>query len=318
MPNLDLLDRKILFELDLDSRQPITKLAKTIGASKETVNFRLKRLVKEGYIKGFLTTVYTSNLNRYYYKIFYKFHKTTPSADKEIINFIQNYPKTAWFGNFEGPYDSALLIMAQSVKDLELFLAEFRRKFGDYILEQEIHTVTCVHRFNLKFFHSSKKLLDTKYPIELKEPDLDAIDYKLIQSLANNSRATVIELAQKLHLDSSTIIYRIKNLRKKKIFGISTVALNFEKFNLQHFQINFVLKNHDAINNLITFFSYHPKATFTTTTLGKYDLAVELAVKDNFELRAVLDQVKEKYSEDIINHDTFLIVKEYNVTWFPG
>ena len=39
---LDLLDKKILYELDLDSRQHISTLAKAVKASKETVNFRIK------------------------------------------------------------------------------------------------------------------------------------------------------------------------------------------------------------------------------------------------------------------------------------
>ena len=71
MVELDLLDKKILFELDLDSRLPVTQLAKKVRASKETVNFRLKKLVDNGYIKNFITTIYTSHLNQFYYKLFY-------------------------------------------------------------------------------------------------------------------------------------------------------------------------------------------------------------------------------------------------------
>ena len=67
---LNLLDKKILYELDLNSRIPISTLAKNVRTSKETVNFRIKRLIKNGYIKGFVTTLYTSNLNRFYYKLF--------------------------------------------------------------------------------------------------------------------------------------------------------------------------------------------------------------------------------------------------------
>ena len=81
----DLLDRKLLYELDMDSRMPTTQLARAVNASKETVNFRLKRLVKAGYIKAFITTIYTSHMNRYYYKLFYKLHRATPGIENEII-----------------------------------------------------------------------------------------------------------------------------------------------------------------------------------------------------------------------------------------
>ena len=95
------------------------------------------------------------------------------------------------------------------------------------------------------------------------------------------------------------------------------MAVDFSKFGVQHYQINFVLKNHEAISKLITYFSNHKNATFATTTIGKYDLAVELVAENNLELRNILDDVRSKFSNEINDHDTFLIVKEYNVTWLP-
>lgn len=314
---LDLLDRKILYELDLDSRQSISTLAKNVRSSRETVNFRLNRLIKNGYIKKFVTTLYTSNLNRFYYKLFYKFYKTTPKIDNEIIDFINKYPKTAWFGTFEGPYDLAFLIIAKSLHDLNNFLIEFRKRFGDYILEQEIHTLTSVHRFNLKFFYQSKKILHTQYPQELKETKMDKIDKEIVRELANNSRVSVLSLAQKLKIDSGTITHRIKKLRENKVIGTYTLSVDFDKFNMQHFQINFKLRNNGSVNKIINFFSNHPNATFATVAFGKYDLAVELVVGNNKELKSILDNLKEEYSGEILDYDTFLITKEYSITWYP-
>jgi len=314
---LDLLDKKILYELDLDSRQPVTALARKLRASKETIGFRLKRLVKNGYIKGFVTTLYTSNLNRFYYKIFYKFTKTTPEIEKRIVEFIAHYKKTAWFGTFEGPFDLAFLLLAKSIYDLDDFLTEFRNLFGSYILEQEIHTLTAVHRFNLKFFHQGGKELHTNYPKELHEPKLDDLDYGIIKELSNNSRISALELGKKLKVDAGTILYRYKKLKKEKILGTHVLAVDFEKFGMQHFQINFKILNAASIQRLITHFAQHKNATFATVTLGKYDLAVELVVKDNKELKGILDELKRHFSNEILDHDTFLITKEYNVSWFP-
>ena len=42
--NLDLKDRKILYELDSNSRQPLSQIAKKVGLSKEVVNYRIRRL----------------------------------------------------------------------------------------------------------------------------------------------------------------------------------------------------------------------------------------------------------------------------------
>ena len=88
--SLDMLDRKIMYELDLNSRQPFKKLAKTLRISKETARFRVLRLIEKEYIKNFMTTINISKLNMFYYKLFYKFHKTTTEKDKDIITWIKN------------------------------------------------------------------------------------------------------------------------------------------------------------------------------------------------------------------------------------
>ncbi len=50
---LDAYDRKILEIVSDDGRIPVTELASRIGLSKTPCNARLKRLVDEGYIRGF-------------------------------------------------------------------------------------------------------------------------------------------------------------------------------------------------------------------------------------------------------------------------
>ena len=57
MTNLDLKDRKILYELDKNSRQSFADIAKKVRLSKEVVQYRVKRLQDEGYINYFSPTL---------------------------------------------------------------------------------------------------------------------------------------------------------------------------------------------------------------------------------------------------------------------
>lgn len=54
---LDRFDRAILDILAVDGRLPITELAQRIGLSKSPTQARLKRLLAEGYIRGFRAIV---------------------------------------------------------------------------------------------------------------------------------------------------------------------------------------------------------------------------------------------------------------------
>jgi len=314
--DLDLLDRKILYELDLNSRITYKQLGKKLNIAKETAAFRVKRLVKNGYIKNFITTIHTSNLNRFYYKLFYKFHKTTPEIDKQIIEFIKNYKSIAYFASLEGRYDITFLILSKDMQDLYKFLVPFREKFGDYILEQEILTMPSVHRFNFRFFYEGGDLLHTKYAEKLVEPDIDDIDYTIIKTLAKNSRINLIDLAELTNTETNVIKYRLNKLKKAKIIGTHVLDINFEKFGLQQIQIDFSLKNHSAIHKMVDYIARIPKSTFATIMLGKYDLAVEFAVENMKELREIMNKIKENFAEDINDHEVF-IMEEHSINWFP-
>jgi DNA-binding Lrp family transcriptional regulator len=314
--NLDNLDRKILYELDLNSRITFKQLGKKLNIAKETVSFRIKRLVKNGYIKNFITTIHISQLNRFYYKLFYKFHKTTPEIDKQIVAYIRNYHSIAYFASLEGRYDITFLILSKDMCDLYKFLVPFRKQFGDYIIEQEILIMPSVHRFNFRFFHEKGEILHTKYPEQLVEPNIDAIDYALIKALAANSRMSLIDLAGLTKTETNVVKYRLKKLRKAKILGTPVLDVDFEKFDVQQIQVCYCLKNHSAINTLIQYTAGFSQSTFATVTLGKYDLAVEFAVADMKELREILNKIKEHFAEEITDHDVF-IMEEHSINWFP-
>src|SRR3989344_6710362 len=148
---LDLLDQKIIYELDLDSSQSFLDLGKKLEEPNETIAFRIKRLQKNGYIKNFITTINTSNLNCFYYKFFFKFQKTTSEIDARIMEYLALCKGIAYIAHLDGRFDCTVLILAQGMRDLKNFLVPFKEKFGEYILEQEILTLTQTHRFNFRF-----------------------------------------------------------------------------------------------------------------------------------------------------------------------
>ena len=53
MVNLDKKDRKLVYELDCNSRQTIQQLANKVGLSKDAVKYRINRLLQNQIIKSF-------------------------------------------------------------------------------------------------------------------------------------------------------------------------------------------------------------------------------------------------------------------------
>ena len=52
--NLDIKDKKILYELDKNSRIPLSQLSKKVQLNEQTVHYRVKNLIKKGIIKNII------------------------------------------------------------------------------------------------------------------------------------------------------------------------------------------------------------------------------------------------------------------------
>ena len=73
MVTIDLKDRKILYELDLDARQSLTQIGKKVGLKKDVISYRIKRMQDEGVIKNFWTAINTFKLGYQVYRIYINF-----------------------------------------------------------------------------------------------------------------------------------------------------------------------------------------------------------------------------------------------------
>jgi DNA-binding Lrp family transcriptional regulator len=317
MPDLDLLDRKILYELDLDARASASHLAKKLRKSKETVNFRLNRLLEEGYLKGFYTVFNTSKLGWFYYKMYLKLKDITPVKEKELFEYISKQPKIAYLASMEGHYDGVFLVMSQSSRDLVDFLYPFMKLYGEFVQEKQLVTFLTTHRLNQKFLHAGSETKDWHYPVEMGSYGLDDVDKEIMQTLSTNARMPLVEIAKRAGVDVKVVKYRMKKLEKDGIILAYVTAPNFEKLGLQFAQINISLKEPNVIKSIISYFDFTNRCLFALEMIGAYDLAVEVHVEGNEQLNHIIDGFREKFVGKYNDYDVAIITKEYVVVWAP-
>ncbi len=86
---MDLIDKKILCELDNNCRIPLSKIAKSIHKNRNLIAYRLKKLEEEGIIKNYICSLNLPKLGFQTFKIFFK----TTSNPKQEIEFIKHLKK---------------------------------------------------------------------------------------------------------------------------------------------------------------------------------------------------------------------------------
>ncbi len=315
--NLDLYDKRLLFELDKNARSTASSLSKIVKLPKETVHYRIKRLIKNNYITHFYTIINASKLGYQYYRVFVGFHKLTLTQEKNLINFLLKQKSCANLRILEGTYDLVFLTTHKNPKGLRLFINKFLDRFGMVIQKKSIHTITSSYKYpNRIFFGGKTKIL--RFNLDtIERYELNEMDTTILSVLSFNSRIPLTKLSRQIKKDVSTVRYHLKKLHEKGIIVAFTPTFNYGKIAREHIQIDISIRTSRTVKPILEFFNQTNLCLYAYELIGKYDLSVEIIVKDDHELRSILHEFREKYLEYYNSYDVSHIYSEYIPTWSP-
>ncbi|MFZ5954896.1 MAG: Lrp/AsnC family transcriptional regulator [Nanoarchaeota archaeon] len=318
--NLDLKNRRILYELEQDSRQSLQEIAKKVRLKKETVFHRMKNLEKLGIIKNYLTEVDIYKLGYQFYPMLIRYQNTNPEIENKIYDFLKKNKFVSWLTKSEGNWDINLALIAKNNFEIKKFLDEFYSKFDEYIGEKHILITTEIYYFKRGFWlNKPSNETVTTGQNDSQKIKLDELDYKLLKILSSKARKPLIEIADELKMNPKNISYKIKKLEKEQIIQGSRILVDFSKMGYKFYKVWFSLKNINPENfqKLLLYFKQNPNIIWATKTIGYYDLSIEMEVKDVDEFRKILDEIKEKFSNFIKKHESLLIFEEGILNYFP-
>src|SRR3989338_1594607 len=147
MNQIDTIDRKILYELDLDSRQSLAQLSRKLRINRATLNFRINRLKNEQIIRNFVTLVRPSTLGFIPFKMYLRMQNFSQKDERELKEYIQTIP-SHWSAKVGGGWDFIVGIMARSPREFKSIEAKLSQKFGENITSRSDSTITEITHFN--------------------------------------------------------------------------------------------------------------------------------------------------------------------------
>lgn len=318
--NLDLKDRKLLYELDDNSRQSASKIGKKIGLSPEVVNYRIKRLEKEEIITQYQLIVNLSTLNTLQFKICLSFQHLKSEVLETKIEELKKIYSIKWIISSKGNWDLILSCETDSMESIDELKNKILAKFGNYINKKALSILIEAQTYNRNYLIEDKSLLsDSRIIMKKSKPvNIDELDLNILKSLAKNARKPIIDIASELKQTVRVINYRIKQLEKNKIILGYKIALNYEKLGLKFFKIFVYLDNpqEEKINSLISYLKQNKNTIHHVKVLGNWDLEPEFEVHSEDEFNKILQEIKDKYSDIIKNIEIITISKEHKFVYF--
>lgn len=314
---LDLKDRKILYELDLDAKQSSTKIAKKVGLSKDAVNYRINKFKKEGIIKQFYTVLNTPQLGFMHFNTLFRFRNITKKIKKDFIDFCQKHDKIIWCVSCYGAWDFGVSFLAKNLNEYNHFIREILNNFGENIHEKSMSMMVDSPTYTREYLINNKQGKEFQYNLSGKST-IDKTEHNILSLISQRADLTVIQIANKLKLTSDIVRYRIKQLEKQGIIQGFRIALNFEKIGYLYYKLLFNLKNL-TIEREREFREYckiTPNIVQFIKYLGNWEIQIEIEVPSEESLFEIIEHLRNNFN-DIIKTYEILRLKEEKLDYYP-
>ena len=319
-PPIDLLDQKIIAELDLNCRSSASQLAKKVHAHRNVVVYRIQRLEQEGVITRYLCSLNLGLLGYKTYKLYLTVNPN-PTIEKDFIKKIIAIPNVIHALRLEGAFDFSLALAVEKISELDLIIANIKNEFHDFVKDYEWSTVICSHVFKLHKLLLGKmrdQQKSVKYAGEADSLFIDDKDKKILRSISQEANKSLITLARETNLSLDIVKYRLKQWEKQ---GFVSYRLSLDPQKLEYTFYRLLLRIRKATQQdeakLLSWCSLQRDVLYCTKQLGRYDFEINFALKGSIDLYEFLSKVRQEFSGVIDSYDLVMNRELLKINYVP-
>jgi DNA-binding Lrp family transcriptional regulator len=319
---LDKIDHKILWNLDYNARMPLSDLAKTVGLSKQGINYRLHRLIEDKVILGTMSVIDSHHLGYLTHRVYFRYKNVNEKKEKEIIDYFIKRNDTLWVVSLSGAWDLEVVFLAKNIIEFNNHFKSVREIHGAFFVKYQMSMSICNYHFHRDYLLNKKRELFNPlyYGFEPKEEKLDKLDIALLTELSHDCRRTASELGKKLFVSYHTVQERIKNLEEKKIIQAHRIFMDLSKIGRKFYKAQISLNAVDRATEkkLYSFCSQFNAVVYLVEVVGDWQFEIETEVEDQEEFNEIMRKVRNAFPDLILDYNILQATKEHKINYFPG
>ncbi len=309
LADLDTLDRKILFSLDCNSRQSVSDLARNVRHGRDQVEYRLKKLVDTKLIRKFVTSVNPCKFGFTLFKVYFRL-ENKKSRIGEFILHLKKHPRTYWLALCDGSWDLVLIFFARNAHEFHGIHNEMLSEFNDVVLNFTAYTLIEYKSYSRRYLTKAEGIR-TGVGGPPEGLLIDKVDFEILGMLAENSRASTIEIGERTGVSHQTVRYRIERMEEHAIINGYRIELDLSQLGMLHFKTQFFLRNYQLSlrEHLIEYCENNPHITSYIEQVGDCNIEIEMEVANYEQYSEIVDEIREEYAKLVRNFSTMLIRK---------
>ena len=209
------LDLMLLREMALDATQTTTDLAKKLGRSRSTVQYRLQELLDRKVVR--IVPVHNPVASGYKMGVLFGL-KVLPNRVKSIAEEMASVPEVQNVIIFAGRYD---IVMSAVFADTDKLSDFMMNSLSAVAGVSAVDTMIALKMVKASFsFMTPDELPKAGIPI----PGMDALDLMIIREMQSDPQQPQADIAKKVGASATTVRRRLKRLLDERIIRIVAIA----------------------------------------------------------------------------------------------
>ena len=321
---IDVKDRKILYQLDLNCRQSLNEIAKKVGLSKQVVAYRIKRLEETGVVRGYITTMDMTKLGFYTWRIYIKFLNPTVESVNEITNYLKKHKHIAYVVETYGIWDVVFAFVNRSIEEFHTDWREFLSLYRDHVHSKDISYLSELYQFRHGYIVNLQQS-DAPYDVLASPPkqnvafDGDKLDWNILKAIAGNSRAELQAIGQQVNLSAKAVSYRLKNMKKRGVIQSYRALMEESMLGYDVYKVFIGLRSltKQKEAELFTWLRMSPNVLHVTKAIAQADYEFELHASGREDFWRIMNELRTKFKDIITTVSTLQYAKVHKVLHIP-
>ncbi|MBI5066422.1 Lrp/AsnC family transcriptional regulator [Candidatus Woesearchaeota archaeon] len=337
---LNILRRKILFELSINPRFSYSLIAKNLGVSQEVVSYNINWLKDKKILNGSIAIINPEAINCQSYELYIRLQNYSYEKLKEFIDYFVSNPKIRWVANGSGHFDLMLSVVCKNFEEFNKVLNEIKTKLENHLVNylmlplleedflysfffNENYDAQKVHERITKFKGKDDGSFQ-KYFVEAKnhkfeQMKLDDTDKRIISILESNTTESLLNISKKIDVSVNTVKNRIIALIKNKVilrfFPLISVNPLGYQWHLAMLNMDF---DEETEKKFLYFITMHPYIVYYAKTIGQYNYILSLTVKDAVHYNSIMLELRNKFHKHLKEYEDLLIFTQYKYVYFAN
>jgi Lrp/AsnC family transcriptional regulator, leucine-responsive regulatory protein len=315
--SLDKKDRKIMRELDMEGRLPLSIIAKRVGLSKEVVNYRVNKLQSQGIVRGFYTIVDAISLGYLVGKFMIKLHGISSAMHKEFVGYCKDNPGISWVVLLEGAWNIGLIIQAKDIRKINDVWTDLQLRYGTYIDSTTIVFSTKAAHFPYRHLYgadNSKRIIIG----DVQGNAIDADDTKILNAISVDARIPLTDLAKKVKMRPAKTRYHLNEMIRKGIIKGFRTSFDDHKLGFMYYKIFLFLNSctKERYKGLYNHMAAHPNVTMFVENLAPFMAEISVVVKSTLEIYDFISELQASFSDIIKSHKSVYTSHFVKISYF--